>query len=244
MMNIIYKPTGPALEYASLALNIYKGCEHGCRYCFGPSALKMKRDNYYADANPKQEIIDRVRKDAEYLAGINNEKEILLSFIGDPYQPYEMKHRLIRKLIEVLIEYNQPFTILTKGGMRAYRDFKLLKTYPKARFGTSISFINQEDADYWEPQAEPLYYRAMAIQEARYQGIKTWVSLEPVIIPKQAIEIIKILHPFVDHWKVGKINHMKKIEDQHDWKAFREEARDILDSVGADYYLKKSLTKL
>lgn len=243
-MDIIYEPSGAAREYSALALNIYKGCSHGCKYCFGPSALMMKRDNYYADANPKQDILNRVRKDVEYLAKNNIDEEILLSFIGDPYQPDEVKYRLTRSVLEVLVEYERPFTVLTKGGIRAVNDFDLFSSFPRSRFGTTLCFLKQEDADKWEPNAASVNDRITAIKHAHSRGIKTWVSLEPVIIPEQAIEIIKLLHPFVDHWKVGKINHMKKIENQHDWIAFREEVRNILDSVGADYYLKKSLMKL
>jgi len=202
-----------------------------------------KRDNYYADANPKQNILDRVRKDAEYLAKNNIDDEILLSFIGDPYQPEDTKYRLTRSVLEVLAEHDRPFTVLTKGGIRAVNDFDLFASYPKSRFGTTLCFTNQEDADEWEPNAASVNDRITAIKHAHNRGIKTWVSLEPVIIPEQAMEIIRMLHPYV-HWKVGKINHMKKIEDQHDWIAFREETRDLLESVGADYYLKKSLTKL
>ena len=243
-MNIIYQPNGPAREYAALALNIYKGCEHGCRYCFGPGALKSKRETYYHNPNPKENIIERVRKDAALLEKAGSNDEILLSFIGDPYQPAEMEYRLTREVLKVLIEYNRPFTILTKGGYRATRDFDLLESYPKARFGTSLSFMSCKDATYWEPGAATVSDRITAIKFAHARSIPTWVSLEPVIYPEQAFEIIQTLHPYVDHWKVGKINHMKEVENGINWIKFREEVRELLESIGADYYLKKSLTEL
>ena len=243
-MDIIYEPQGAAREYSSLALNIYKGCEHACKYCFGPSALMKKRDHYNGDANPKKAILNRVRKDTQYLAKNNINDEILLSFIGDPYQPAEKEYRLTSKVLEILIEHNRPFTVLTKGGTRAVNDFDLFASYPKSRFGTSLCFTNQQDADEWEPGAASISDRITAIKHAQERGIRTWVSLEPVIYPEQAIEIIQKLHQFVDHWKVGKINHMKKIEKKVDWIRFREEVRELLDSHDADYYLKKSLTEL
>ena len=104
----------------------------------------------------------------------------------------------------MLIEHNRPFTVLTKGGLRAEDDFKLLQSYPKSRFGTSLYFINQNDADEWEPGAASVSDRITAIKHAHDRDIPTWVSLEPVIDPEQAIEIIQILHPFVDHWKDGR----------------------------------------
>jgi DNA repair photolyase len=243
-MDIIYEPQGAAREYSNLALNIYKGCEHACKYCFGPSALNTKRELYNSDANPKKSILDRIRKDTQYLAKNNINDEILLSFIGDPYQPAETKYHLTRKTLEILIEYNRPFTVLTKGGTRAVNDFDLFASYPKSRFGTSLSFTNQQDADEWEPGAASIHDRIEAIMNAHTQGIPTWVSLEPVIYPKQAIKIIKTLYPYVNHWKVGKINHMKQVEKKVDWIQFREEVRELLDLLDADYYLKKCLTEL
>ncbi|MBT4483949.1 MAG: hypothetical protein HOC71_09770 [Candidatus Latescibacteria bacterium] len=133
---------------------------------------------------------------------------------------------------------------MTKGGMRAVRDFDLLSNYPKARFGTTLIFTDQKDADYWEPDAASVSDRIKAIEKAHARGIPTWISVEPVIKPDQALQLIRNLHPIVDHWKVGKINYNKEIENRVNWIKFREEVKDLLDSIGADYYLKKSLTEL
>jgi len=58
-----------------------------------------------------------------------------------------------------------------------------------------------------------LFYNILVLDDTddppvsdRIAGIKTWVSLEPVIDPEQAIELIRLLHPYVGHWKAGKIN--------------------------------------
>ncbi len=134
-----------------------------------------------------------------------------------------------------------PFTILTKGGTRATRDFDLLEGYDKARFGTTLVFWNQHDANDWEPNAPTIDNRVEAIEEAYSRGIPTWISLEPVVDPDQALEVILGLHPIVGHWKVGKLNY-KNLDVN--WVEFREEVRSLLDSLGADYYLKNSLTKL
>ena len=103
-------------------------------------------------------------------------------------------------------------------------------------------FADQKDADHWEPKAASVEDRIRAIQEAHNRGIKTWVSMEPVIDPGQALQIICDLHPIVGHWKVGKINYHKT--NLIDWITFREEVQELLDCLGADYYLKKSLTDL
>lgn len=52
-MSLIYEPTGKAREYAGLALNIYKGCTHGCRYCYAAAASRISREEYFSYPNPK-----------------------------------------------------------------------------------------------------------------------------------------------------------------------------------------------
>jgi len=237
-MDIIYKPTGRAKEYADLAINIYKGCTHGCKYCYC-AKIPWTAEKYHKGANPKKDVIERLKKDAGKLNG--NCPEILLSFMGDVYQHEEMNLGLTRQAIKILIEHDLPFTVLTKGGTKATRDFDLLEKYPKARFGTTLVFWNQKDADEWEPNAPTIADRVKAIKEAHDRGIPTWISLEPVIDPDQALEIIRELHPIVGHWKVGKLNY-KNLDVN--WLQFRERVSSLLDSLGADYYLKNSLTRL
>lgn len=238
---IIYEPTGPAREYSELACNIYKGCEHGCLYCFGKNRKSPEqKEDYDTNPNPKDHFLEKLKYKAERMNG--DTPEILLSFLGDVYQPSEMELMLTRQAIEILIENDLPFTILTKGGTRAVRDFDLLEGYPGARFGTTLVFKDQAYADHWEPGAASIEDRIWAIQDAHDRGIKTWVSVEPVINPDQALQVIRELHPIVGAWKVGKINYQKDIKV--DWITFREEVRALLDDLGADYYIKKSLTEL
>jgi len=239
---IIYGPKGKAREYSPAALNIYKGCTHSCLYCYGPGCSHTSKESYFSHPNPKEDILRRVRKDAEKIAQFNSPPEILLSFLGDCYQHDETNLGITRDVIKTLIAYNLPFTILTKGGSRAIRDFDLLSRYSRASFGTSLVFKSQADASHWEPGAATVIDRIETIRVAHGMGIKTWISMEPVIDPMQAIHLIEMLHPFVDHWKIGKINRNKEIEQAVDWIRFREDVTNVLDKYGADYYLKKSLT--
>ncbi len=241
-MNIIYEPKGKAREYAELAINLYNGCTHGCRYCYGAKVPWVSPDQYYEMAKPKKDAIARLTDDVSKLDG--NTPEIHLSFTGDVYQPAEMQLHLTRKTIAILIEHGLPFTILTKGGTRAMKDFDLLTGYDKASFGSTIVFTKQADADYWEPNAPSIVNRIKAVEEAHRRGIRTWISLEPVIDPKQALELIEYFHHIVDHWKVGKLNHHPEIERKVDRIKFTDDAKALLDGLGADYYLKQSLTSL
>ena len=155
-----------------------------------------------------------------------------------------MDLELTRNAIKIFIDSDLPFTTLSKGGTRAVRDFDLLENYDKGRFGSTIVFWDQKDADDWEPNAATVADRISAIEVAHNRGIPTWVSLEPVIDPAQALKIIQELHPIVDHWKIGKLNHHKQIEQQVDWLRFRDDVTTLLNDLNADYYLKNSLTNL
>jgi len=239
LADVIYKPNGPAREYAALALNLYSGCTHGCTYCYAPGALHMRRSDFHGEPRPKMDIVSRVRYNAIRLARLDHTPEILLSFIGDVYQPAEVEHQITRSVIKILIEHGFSFTILTKGGKRAARDFDLLKHYPGFRFGTSLSVFSQKYADRYEPNAATVEDRIDTIALAKSMGIETWVSLEPVIMPDQAIRIINLIHELVDHWAVGKINHHK--DKGVDWGAFAEDVECTLKDVRAYYYIKSSL---
>jgi len=150
---------------------------------------------------------------------------------------------LTRRAIEILIENELRFTILTKAGRRAARDFDLMSRYPRCRFGTTLIFTRQADAQKWEPAAASIAERIRTIRTARQKGIRTWVSLEPGIDAKQALSLIKELHPIVGQWNIGKLNY-RRPDRAVDWMAFREEVRELLDSLGAEYCMKKSLAEI
>jgi DNA repair photolyase len=114
----------------------------------------------------------------EHDAGIlrGDDREILLSFATDPYSPEELTTGLTRQAIEILIDNGLRFTVLTKGGTRASRDFDLLDKYEKCSFGTTLVFASQQDADYWEPRAASIADRIETLKTAHQRGIRTWCA--------------------------------------------------------------------
>jgi DNA repair photolyase len=236
-MTIIYEPKGKAREYAPLAANLYKSCSHGCKFCFAPSAMRMDRDTFHAENRLKKNALDDLVKDARKLRGDN--REILLSFMGDVYNPDELPGQgITRQAIKTLIENDLHFTVLTKGGARVRRDLDLFGSYPRCSIGQTIVFSDQATADYWEPNAAPLIERYELAHDAHAAGIKTWISLEPVIDPDQALDVIGRLHGVVDLWKVGPVNYQKT---DVDWHKFHDDVVALLEQVGATYILKKAL---
>jgi DNA repair photolyase len=87
---IIYAPEGQAGEYAPLAINIYRGCGHCCRYCWVPQYTHMSRAEFDAGAVPRKGFsIEQLRKEAAQLQAAGVTEQILLSFSTDPYHPGE-----------------------------------------------------------------------------------------------------------------------------------------------------------
>lgn len=236
-MNALYEPRGMAREYAALACNLYSGCAHGCLYCYAPSCLQRKREVFHAEVKARPGIIEALRKDAAKLAGAA--ERVLLSFTSDPYQPLEEELRLTRRALEVLVEQHVPFQVLTKGGLRAARDFDLF-VEGDGWFATTLVFTDEAWRVEWEPNAAPLQSRVEAIQEAHRRGVRTWVSLEPVIDPQQALAVVEQVNPWVDGWKVGKLNHHPAAKGV-DWFAFTADVQALLEDTGKEYLVKESL---
>jgi DNA repair photolyase len=247
-MQVIYEPRGRAKEYSPLALNHYHGCAHGCVYCFSPGCLRMKREDFHGNPEPRREIINKVIKDARDMQANGDDREINLCFTTDPYQPIDKNTRLTRAIITILINHNLRFTVLTKAGRAAMRDFDLLEGYDKCSFGTTLTLSDENARQRWEPNAAPVLDRIFAIREANFRQIKTWTSIEPPIRPEECIKLVKSLHNVVNHWKVGKLNyenqlpeHLKAEVQNINWVKFREDIIEMLELHGASYYIKIDL---
>jgi len=86
---MIYKPKGRAREYSPLALNIYSGCDHGCRYCYVPGLLRRDRESFRRVV-VRADVLQEVGREAGRL---NGEDQVLLCFTGDPYCRRERQGR-------------------------------------------------------------------------------------------------------------------------------------------------------
>jgi len=234
-MAAIYEPRGAAREYAPLACNLYRGCVHGCRYCYAPATLRLTRDAFHARGMPRPGILDALRKDAAKHAG--GDDHVLLCFTSDPYQPGG--ESVTRQALEILAAHDVPVEVLTKGGMRAIHDFDVLAGM-RGAFGTTLLFTLDEDRAEWEPGAAPVEDRIAAIREAHRRGIPTWVSIEPIIDPPQAVELIEELSEVVDEWRVGKLNH-HPLAATIDWGRWSLVLLDALQSSGRRYMVKDAL---
>jgi len=130
--------------------------------------------------------------------------------------------------------------LLTKGGQRAERDFDLLTN--NDWFGVTLTNLNDALSLQWEPGAALPEARIMSLYHAHEKGIKTWVSLEPVLYPEVALELIRRTHSFVNKFKVGVLNYHPHSKDI-DWHNFANDVKSLLTELRCDYYLKNDLSK-
>ena len=238
MKNPVYEPSGKAREYSEMALNLYTGCDHGCEYCYAPSVLKKDRKIFHTEVKMREGVLEALEK--QCASGSLKGKTVLLCFTCDPYSPAAVKTGATRKTLEIFNRYEINFNVLTKGGMRAVHDFDLYK--PGDSFGTTLTFWDETESQIWEPSAAIPYNRNSAIFLAKCRGIKTWVSLEPVIAPEDALFFVSNYHDIVDKWKVGKWNYDARAKEI-DWKSFGNRIEELFNRLGCDYYIKEDLRK-
>lgn len=235
-MGIIYRPGPRAEEFSYLAANLYRGCWHGCFYCYVPDYTH--NNDFFTEQSVRKDVLWQLQREAPNFAG--TDERVLLCFTCDPYQPLDVEKQITRQAIEILRANNVPFQILTKGGIRAARDFDLYG--PDDIFGTTLTLLDEDKSKLHEPHAAVPEDRIVAIKLAKRKGIETWVSLEPVIDARQSLEIIKQTHTIVDHYKIGKMNHCDKLT-AGEWRRFGGKAIQLCREFKVDYYIKADLAK-
>ena len=250
--SVIYETHGSAAEYCPLAINLFYGCPYGCRYCYASDVTHQEPAKYYDPLQVKPRVTAlEVARSAEEVSGqaismraIGQRQPVLLSFICDPYPAVPGAGEITREAIKALHFYGFPFTVLTKAGALARRDFDLYREGDS--FATTLTFLDEARSREWEPRAATPDVRLQNLYLAHQAGIATWVSLEPVIDPHQTIAIIHATYQWTDHYKVGKLNarteELKEVERGIDWTIFAYDVRKALHQVKRGYYIKRDLS--
>ncbi len=160
---------GRSSEYTA---NFYKGCSHGCVYCYVPSLIHDERGwGRFVDVKVNApEVLDRELRTAE-------PKVVFLSSASDSYQPVEARYKITRRCLEVLLKHSFPVSILTRSPL-ILRDLDLLKRFEWIRVGFSISTACDRR---YEPGVVPVERRVECLRKLSSIGIRTWVSMAPII---------------------------------------------------------------
>ena len=237
-MSKIYEPKGRAREYSPLALNLYKGCTHGCLYCYVPRMFKKWQPGYDHSICTPQVDFKELERSASKLQGCG--QQILLSFTGDPYCGID--NTPTRQALEILNRYQHHVAILTKGGTRCLQDIDLFKKFgDRIKIGATLTFYHWKDSKEWEPGGAMPLDRIEALKQLHEQGITTWASFEPVIDPRQSLMLLEEAAPHLSHCKIGKLNNYNGLDKTIDWATFIREAVAICREHNLPFYIKDDL---
>ena len=237
-MSIIYKPKGKAREYSPLAANLYLGCNHGCKYCYAPGIRFKKREDYL-----KPEARRNLLKEFEFDCKkyYNSEEQVLFCFMSDPYNKLESKLRLTRECLKIALKYKIPIAIITKS-KTVLNDIDIIKKFGEnIKVGMTLTFDNKEDSWEWEPEATGPMDRLSTLKILKENGVKTWASFEPVIKPKQSLMMMALGMPYIDEFKIGKLNNYKGLDKEIDWNDFLNKTVEFLRENKKSFYIKHDL---
>lgn len=241
-MSTIYEPKGRAREYSPLAFNYFHGCTHNCLYCYVPQMFGRYNTAYnHADCFSNLNV-EELERSARKMQGCG--KQILLSFTGDPYCGKDVDDT--RKVLEILNKYGHHVAILTKGGERALQHLDVFKDFGnRIKIGATLTFSEDADSLKWESGGALPKSRLVALQTLRKNGITTWASFEPVVIPSQSLELLDVCGKYglTSHVKIGKINNYQGIDRQIDWSDFLRKAVAICRKYSLPFYIKEDLRK-
>ncbi|MBC2663268.1 PA0069 family radical SAM protein [Novosphingobium flavum] len=167
------------------SINAYRGCEHGCIYCFA------RPTHAFHDLSPGLDFETRLfaKPDAARLLREALGKPsyrcapIAMGTNTDPYQPIESRYRITRQVLEVCLEARQPVTITTKSD-RVLRDLDLLAEMARHNLvavGLSVTSLDPRLSALLEPRAAAPAKRLAALGRLAEAGVPAHVSIAPVI---------------------------------------------------------------
>lgn len=234
----IYAPKGQAGEYSPLAANPYRGCGHGCAYCYVPRVLKMDRKEFDAGAVRRPGYLDHLERDALKYKQHGLQGQVMLSFTSDVYSPFDTS--LTRPALEIIQKAGMAICVLTKGGRRALVDLDLYRPDRDA-FASTLTTLDDDFSKKWERGAALPDDRIAALRAFHGAGIFTWVSLEPTLDLDSSLSIVSATHEFVDLYKVGRANYVPTITNVLDWKSYTLRMIEKLNHLGKAHYIKKDL---
>lgn len=166
-------------------LNIYRGCQHGCRYCFALYTHKyMETGNagcFFSAIYKKENIAEQLERQ---LASPGWKGEVInLGGVTDNYQPWEAENGLMTEVLEVLIKYRNPCIISTKSDL-ILRDYNLIERLSRMTYvnvASTITCVDEKLAAELEPGAVSPGRRFTMLKEFSRTNVSTGVHSMPLI---------------------------------------------------------------
>ena len=193
---IITRNDSPDISF-DRSINPYRGCEHGCVYCFA------RPTHAYLGLSPGLDFESKlfVKPDAaellerELSAPGYEPKVIAIGTNTDPYQPIERRYKVMRRILEVLDRAGHPVGIVTKSAL-VLRDLDILARMAErklAKVALSVTTLDAELARNMEPRAATPMRRLETLRQLVKAGVPTTVMVAPVIPALNDMEIERIL---------------------------------------------------
>ncbi len=200
--SIINFNTSPDIPF-DRSVNAYRGCEHGCVYCYA------RPTHAYHDLSPGLDFESKLfaKPNAAQLLSETFAKpsyEPAILAIGtntDPYQPIEKRYWITRQILEVMVETRHPVGITTKSD-RVAADIAILSELAQLRLiavAISVTTLERETARLLEPRAPSPAKRLAAVKKLSEAGIHVHVNIAPIVPAITDHEIETIVHAAAEH---------------------------------------------
>jgi DNA repair photolyase len=200
--SIIARNKSPDISFDQ-SINPYRGCEHGCIYCFArPSHAYLGMSpgaDFESRLFAKPNAAELLRKELSAPGYVP--KTIAIGTNTDPYQPIEKKMRIMRSILEVLRAFNHPVGIVTKSPL-ILRDTDILADMARdglAKVALSVTTLDRRLARTMEPRAGTPQRRLAAIKGLAEAGIPTGVMFAPAIPALNDGEMEQVLAAAAEH---------------------------------------------
>ena len=200
--SVLQKQDSPDLAFDH-SMNVYRGCEHGCIYCYA------RPSHSYLNLSPGLDFETKLfaKPDAAKLLRAELAKPsyqclpIALGVNTDSYQPIERELKIVRQVLEVLVECKHPVSIITKSAL-IERDIDLLAQLARddlVQVFISVTTLDAEVARKLEPRAASPRRRLQAMQRLNEAGVPCGVLVAPVIPFLTDAELENVLHAAYEH---------------------------------------------
>jgi len=161
-----------------LAINPYVGCGHGCVYCYARFIKRFtghtERWGSFVDARINiADILKKQLKSPKYKG-----ERIFIGTVTDPYQPIEKKYELTRSILQVLINYKNPVSILTKSDL-VLRDIDLLKKLKNIDVDFTVTTLDERWKKFTEPNSPTIGQRLKAMEKLTKEEITVLAMMGP-----------------------------------------------------------------
>ncbi len=199
---LINRHNSPDLPFRA-TINPYRGCEHGCIYCYarpyhayiGLSSGLDFETKIFAKVNAAEALTAQLSRSGYKV------ETVVIGASTDPYQPTERKLGITRSILEVLWEHRHPVSIITKSAL-ILRDLDIIAKMASRKLiaiSISVTTLNEKLANIMEPRGSTPSLRLKTLQQLSERGVPTTVMFAPLIPALNDMEMEQVLSAAAQH---------------------------------------------